>query len=90
MQRAISDKAFLGNTVSPFEDAGGSSAINRTASNCNNAKEKVQKIRKLIKTGRYDEDIAKFIPGLLELKFQGILEGITITLTLTVFTFVSL
>ena len=76
MQREISDKVFLGNTVSPFEDAGRSSAIDRTASNYNDAKEKVQKIRELIKTGRYDEDIAKYIPGLLDLKFQGMLEDI--------------
>ena len=54
MQKEISDKVFLGNTVSPFEDTGRSSAINRTASNYNDVKEKVQKIRELIKTGRYD------------------------------------
>ena len=76
MQKKISNKVFLGNTVSPFEDAGRSSAIDRTASNYNDAKEKVQKIRELIKTGRYDEDIVKYIPGLLELKFQGMLEEI--------------
>ena len=76
MQREISDKVFLGNNVSPFEDAGRSSAIDRTASNYNNAKEKVQKIRELIKTGRNDEAISKYIPVLLELKFQGMLEDI--------------
>ena len=51
MQREISDKVFLRNTLSPFEDAGRSSAIDRSASNYNDAKEKVQKIRELIKTG---------------------------------------
>ena len=76
MQREISDKVFLGNNVSPFEDAGRSSAIDRTASNYNDAKEKVQKIRELIKTGRNDEAISKYIPVLLELKFQGMLEDI--------------
>ena len=76
MQREIADKVFLGNTVSPFEDIGRSSAIDRTASNYNDAKEKVQKIKELIKTGRYEEDIARYIPGLLELKFQGMLEDI--------------
>ena len=76
MQREIRDKVFSGNTVSPFNDVGISSAIDRTASNYNNAREKVQKIRKLISTGRYDEDITKYIPGLLELKFQGMLEDI--------------
>ena len=29
--------------------------------------------------GKYNEDIAKYIPGLLELKFQGILEDIDAT-----------
>ena len=76
MPREISHKVFLGNTASPFNDVGRSSAIDRTASNYNDAREKVQKIRELISTGRYDEDIAKYIPGLLELKFQGMLEDI--------------
>ena len=30
-------------------------AIDRTASNCNDAKEKVQKIRELVKNGRYNK-----------------------------------
>ena len=76
MQREISDKVFLGNNVSPNNNVGRSSVIDRTASNYNVAKEKVQKIRELISTGRYDEDIAKYIPGLLEVKFQGMLEDI--------------
>ena len=62
MQREISDKVFLGDTVSPLDDIGRSSAIERTASNYNDAKEKVKKIRELISTGRYDEDIAKIHP----------------------------
>ena len=33
-------------------------------------------MRELISTGKYDEDIAKYIPGILELKFQGMLEDI--------------
>ena len=43
MQREISDKFFLGNTVSPHNDIGRLSAIDRTASNHNDAKEKVKK-----------------------------------------------
>ena len=35
-------------------------------------------MRELISTGRYDEDIAKYITGLLELKFQGMPEDIDI------------
>ena len=41
MRREIRDKVFLGNTVSPLDDIGRSSAIDRAASNYNDAKEKV-------------------------------------------------
>ena len=70
MQREISDNFLGGNTVFPYDNAGRSCAINRTASNYNDAKEKVQQIRELIKTGRYDKNIARYIPGLLELKIS--------------------
>ena len=43
MQREIGDEIHLGATVSPFDNVGGSSAIERTASNYNDAKEKVKK-----------------------------------------------
>ena len=64
MQREIRDS-----TASPYDNTGRSSAIDRTASNYNDAKEKVKKIRELVSTGRYDKDISKYIPDLLELKF---------------------
>ena len=76
MQRNISNKVFLGQTVSPFENAGECDTINRTASNYNDAKEKLQKIRKLIKAGSYDAGIAKYSSGVLEMKFQGITEDV--------------
>ena len=57
--KEISDKVFLRNIDSLYDDAGQSSALDRTASNYNDAKEKVKNIRELINTGRYDEDIAK-------------------------------
>ena len=75
-QREIGDKVFLGQTVSPFDDIGNSSTIDRAASNYTYAKEKLRKIRELVSTGKYDADIAKYIPGILEMKFQGMLEGI--------------
>ena len=43
MQREISNKIFLGTTVSPFDDVGNSSATDRTASNQTDTKEKVKK-----------------------------------------------
>ena len=76
MQREINNKVTLGNTLNPYEDACRSSVVDRTASNYNDAKEKVQKNRELISTGKYDKDLAKYIPGLLELAFQGMLEDI--------------
>ena len=76
MQRKIGTEMNLAKTVSPFDSIGFSPAIDRTASNFLNASEKVQKIRKLTKTGVYDADIAKYIPGMLELVYQGLLEDI--------------
>ena len=37
---------------------------------------KLKKIRELINTRNYDSDIARYIPGVLEMKFQGMLEDI--------------
>ena len=65
MQREISYKVTLGDTLNPYEGARRSTAIDRTASNYNDAKDKVQKIRDLIGTSRYNADLAKYIPGLL-------------------------
>ena len=52
MQKERSNKVFLGNTASLCDDARRSSAIDVTASNYYDAKEKVKKIRELINTGR--------------------------------------
>ena len=54
----------------------GSSAIDRTASNYNDLKKNWKKNREPIKTGKYDADVAKYIPGLLEMVLQGMLEDI--------------
>ena len=76
MQREISDRIFLGETLNPHENARKSTAIDKTASNYNDAKEKVQKIMDLIGTGKYDENLAKYIPGMLQLAFQGMIEDV--------------
>ena len=44
MQRDIRIRNFLGETLSPYDDTRRSTVIDRTASNYNDAKEKVQKI----------------------------------------------
>ena len=76
MQRGISNRNTLGDTLNPIEDARQSTAIDRTTSNYNDAKEKVQKIRDLINMGKYDVDLAKHIPGLTDLAIQGMLDDI--------------
>lgn len=43
MQREIGHEIHLGATVSPFDNVGGSSVIDRTTSNYNDAREKVKK-----------------------------------------------
>ena len=57
-----------------FPSLGKSSTFDRTTSNYLDAKEKVRKIRELISTGKYDADIARYIPRVLEMRFQGMLE----------------
>ena len=76
MQRRISDEVQLGSTDSPFNAAGQSSSINRSASNFLNASEKVHKIKRLINTEEYDADLAKYIPGMLDLVYQQMIENI--------------
>ena len=69
MQRKIRTEVALVKTVSPLDSIGPSSAIDRSTSNYLNTAEKVQKYRKLISTGTYDADIAKYIPGTLDLVY---------------------
>ena len=77
MQREISNKNTLGDTLNPIIDARCFTAIDRTTSNYNDAKEKVQKIRDyLINMGKYDADLAKYITGLMDLAIQGMLDDI--------------
>ena len=64
----------LGKTVSPFESIGKSRAIDRTASDFHNENWKIQKIKRLIKKPEYDKDISRYVPGTLELMFQGMID----------------
>ena len=76
MQREISDKNTLGDTLNPINYTRRSTAIDRTTSNYNDATEKVQKIRDLINMGKHDADLAKYIPELMDLAIQGMLDDI--------------
>ena len=73
MKQKIDDNGHLSETVSPFDSIGKSAAIDRTSSDFDNTNEKVKKIKILIYTGEYDADIAWYILGMLQLKFQGML-----------------
>ena len=66
MQREISNRVFLGQTTLPLDDVDLSSTIDRAASDYTDTGEKVKKIRELIRTGNYDADIARYIPGVLK------------------------
>ena len=82
MQKEISDRVFLGQTASHYENAGQSSAIDRTSSNYNVVKEKIKIMSKFISTGKYDKDMhhmtSKIHPWSFRPKvsFQGMLEDI--------------
>ena len=66
MQRDMSDKNTLGSTLNPINDIRRSTAIDRTTSNYDDAKGKVQKIRELVSLGKYNADLVKYIPGLAD------------------------
>ena len=51
MQPEISNDVKIGSLVTPFQSVGKSPAIDKTASDLDNAKLKVKKIRKLIEQG---------------------------------------
>ena len=76
MQREISDKNTLGDTLNSINDVREPTAIDRTTSDYTDAQEKVKKIRDLINMGKYDADLAKYIPGLLDLAIQEMLDDI--------------
>ena len=76
MQRDISNRNTLGETLNPIDAARRLTAINRTTSNYNEAKEKVQKISDLINMGKYGADLAKYILGLTDLAIQGMLDDV--------------
>ena len=76
MQQEIDKIVNLGQIVSPFDSIGKSLAIDRTASEFDNANEKLKKIKRLIYSGKYDVDIACYIPRMSQLMFQGMLDRV--------------
>ena len=76
MQRKIGDDVPLGKTVSAFSSVGYVPSIDKTASDFDSAREKVKKLKRLVDMGEYDTDLARYIPGILELVYHGMLDNI--------------
>ena len=73
MQRKIGTQIDIGKNVSAFESVGHVPSIDKTASDFEKADTKVKKLKRLVDTGEYDANIARYIPGTLELAYQGML-----------------
>ena len=76
MQRKIGNEVKIGDSVTPFKSVGKSPAIDKTALGFNNANLKVKKIRRLMECRICNADIAQYIPGTLDMVFQGMIEKI--------------
>ena len=76
MQHEIGTQVDIGKNVSAFESVGHVPSIDKTASDFEKADTRVKKLKRLIDTGEYDANIARYIPGTLELAYQGMLDDI--------------
>ena len=76
MQREIRAQVDTAKNVSAFESVGHVPSIDRTASDFEKANTKVKKLKRLVHTGEYDAKITRYIPGTLELAYQGMLDDI--------------
>ena len=76
MQREIGTQIDIGKNGSAFESVGHVHSIDKTASDFEKADTKVKKLKRLIDTGEYDANITRYIPGTLELGYQGMLDDI--------------
>ena len=76
MQREIGTQVDLGKNASAFDRIGRVPAIDKNASDFDTANKKVSKLKRLVLTGEYDADLARYIPGTLNLAFQGMLDDI--------------
>ena len=76
MQRKIGDNVHLGQTISAFDSVGGVSFIDSAVSDYDKAREKVKKLKRLVDRGEYNANVARYIPGTLDLAFQGMIDKI--------------
>ena len=59
-----------------FDSVGGGFSIDRTASDFDTAREKVKKLKRFVDRSEYDADVVRYIPGSLELVYQGMIDKI--------------
>ena len=69
MQRNISNKVQLGDSLNALQDYGGVSAVDDDG-NLENLYSKVDKIGAFWKTGKADEDLSRYIPNILPVTRQ--------------------
>ena len=74
MQKPISDKIQIGQTLNPARDYGGVSSINDEGA-LENIISKVDKLTNFIKTGQADEDSSRYYPNILPITRQSQVAG---------------
>ena len=74
MQKPISDKIQIGQTLNPARDYGGVSSINNERM-LENIISKVDKSTNFIETGQADEDLSRYYPNILPITRQSQLPG---------------
>ena len=74
MQKPISDKIQIGQTLNPARDYGGVPSINDEGT-LENILGKVDKTTYFLKTGRADEDLSRYYPNILPITRQSQLAG---------------
>ena len=74
MQRPISDKIQLGETLNSARDYGGVSSINDEGT-LENILGKVNKTTRFVGTGKADEDLSRYYPNILPVTRQSQIAG---------------
>ena len=75
MQKPISNKIQLGNTLNPLKDYGGGISSVDDDGNLQSLFQKVDKVGALWKTGRADGDLARYLPNILLVTRQNQITG---------------
>ena len=69
MQKAISNKIQLGDTLNPLDDYAGVPSINDEGT-LENLIGKVDKVHDFLKTGKADEELSRYFPNILPITRQ--------------------